>query len=73
MNMFGNPAVIMPKYVQTPSRHTSFMSTPCLFFKPMLHRLNKRSIYDFREGMTYHSRASKAVETGGKHNHIEFM
>lgn len=50
MNMFGNPAVIMPKYVQTPSHHTSFMSTPCLFFNPMLHRLMKRSADDFMKG-----------------------
>ncbi len=44
MNMFGNPLVIIPKYVHTPSFQTSFMSTPCLFFRPILVRLKRHQL-----------------------------
>jgi len=39
MKALGKPLISMPKYVRTPSFHRSLMSTPSLFFRPMLVRL----------------------------------
>ena len=72
MNIFGNPLVIMPRCVQIPSFHTSFMSMPCLFFKPMLVSLEGIQICLPFQGI-FNSRASKTVKAGCKHHYVELV